>query len=64
MLVVFVAQLVGGILGFVYREQLEEIVSDGLQMTLDHYGVNTDTSTLNNTITEAWDFIQETVSVS
>ena len=61
-LIVFMAQLVGGILGFVYRDRLDDIVSDGLSDSLDRYGVNTSTNTINDALTEAWDFVQENVS--
>lgn len=62
MLIVFVAQLVGGILGFVYRDRLDDVVSDGLSGTLDRYGVNTTENTVNQAITVAWDLVQNEVS--
>ena len=61
-LIVFVAQLVGGILGFVFRDELTTIVDEGLRSTQDRYGVNTSISTLNDTVTRSWDFIQEEVT--
>lgn len=60
-LIVFVAQLVGGILGFVFREELETIVTDGLNRTLASYGVNISTNTVNEAITVSWDFVQTEV---
>ena len=57
------AQLVGGILGFVFRDRLTDIVEDGLSGTLDRYDANTTTaSTIDTAVTEAWDFVQEEVS--
>ena len=62
MLIVFLAQLVGGILGFVYQEQLRDFVEDGFLMTLDFYDEEaTVTFNTNVTITEAWDFVHERV---
>ncbi len=59
MLVVFVAQLVGGVLAFVYREQLPGVVTNGLTSTLSNYG---GFSTSDMAITKSWDFVQTTVS--
>jgi len=57
-LVVFAAQLVGGIVAFVYRDQLTGIVTDGLTATLSQYDGST---TTNMAVTRSWDFIQTTV---
>lgn len=58
-LVIFAAQLTGGILGFVYRDTLLDTVETGLNTTLTKYGVNTSTTSLNLAITESWDFVQQ-----
>ncbi len=60
-LIVFAAQLTGGILSFVFRDQLTGIIEEGLNGTLSRYGVNTSSSTANKAITDSWDFVQETV---
>ena len=57
-LIVFVAQLVGAILAFVYREDLDNFVTEGLTRTLDRYG---GPGSANASITQSWDFIQENV---
>ena len=59
-LVIFAAQLVGGILGFVYRNEVLNLVSTGLNNTLSEYGGD---STTQQAITTAWDQAQSTVSV-
>ncbi len=60
-LIVFVAQLVGGMLGFFFRAELTTIVDQGLMATQDRYGVNTSMSTLNEAVTRSWDIIQREV---
>lgn len=60
-LIVFAAQLAGGILAFVYRDQLTSTVEDGLTLTLERYGVNTSTNTINEAVTVSWDFVQTNV---
>ena len=54
--IIFLAQLVGGILAFVYRAEAGSIVREGLNDTLVIYGTNTSEG---NAATEAWDEIQE-----
>jgi hypothetical protein len=55
---VFVAQLAGGILVFVYRSQAINIVFVELNSTFFYYGVN-DTDSLGNTT--AWNNVQKNV---
>ena len=57
----FVAELVGGILSFVYRDQVQSLVTDGIALTFDRYN---GTGTANQTITLAWDTVQEQVRVN
>ena len=59
MLVVFAAELVGGILSFVYRDQVQTFVTDGLAVTFQQYN---GTSTSEQAITIAWDAVQDRVS--
>lgn len=59
-LIVFAAQLTGGILGFVFRDDITNIIQDGLNSTLNDYNsVNSNTTTRVSAITESWDFVQE-----
>lgn len=58
-LLVFVAELVGGILSFVYRDQVQSIVTDGIASTFGRYN---GTSTTDQAITLAWDTVQRNVS--
>lgn len=58
-LLIFAAQLVGGILGFVFRTRVFSIVTEGLSSTFDQYQGPTDTEVA---ITQAWDFIQRELS--
>lgn len=57
-LVVFVLELVGGILAFVYRDDVQEFVQDGLNATIARYNGN---ATADIAITEAWDTIQDSL---
>lgn len=56
-IVIFIAQTIGGILAFTYREEVFNFVRDGLNETLADYGQNF-TST-DERITDAWDYVQE-----
>lgn len=57
--VVLVAQLAGGIMGFIYRDQLSTFVTKGLNHTLERYG---GTTSSDHVVTVSWDFVQEIVS--
>ena len=56
----FVAELVGGILSFVYRDQVQSIVRDNIAATFERYN---GTSTADQAVTIAWDTVQERVRV-
>ena len=60
-LVVLVLQLVGGIVGFVYRDMVFDVVKEGLNNTLPRYNGE---SSADQDITKAWDNIQEQVCSS
>jgi len=53
--IVFVTMLVGGILGYVFREDVRKNLDKGMRNSLDQYNTNP-------TITEAWDETQTVVS--
>jgi hypothetical protein len=54
-LLVFAAELVGGILSFVYREQVQSFVTEGIGATFERYN---GTNTADVAITLAWDTVQ------
>ena len=58
-LVVFAAELVGGILSFVYRDQVQALVTDGIATTFTRYN---GTNTADVAVTFAWDAVQSNVS--
>ena len=55
----FIAELVGGILSFVYRDQVQTLVRDNIEATFDRYN---GTATADQAITLAWDTVQQSVS--
>jgi len=57
-LLVFAAQLAGGILGFVYRSLLTDLVGDGLRGTIDQYDFRDNATSSDNLVTLAWDTVQ------
>ena len=59
-LIIFVLEIVGAVLAFVYRDQAIFFVESGLQSTISQYNGTTPTGVA---ITEAWDFVQRTVSI-
>jgi hypothetical protein len=55
-IVVFILQSIGGILAFTYREDVVDLVRDGLNDTMPEFGEDTNRG---ESITDAWDFVQE-----
>ncbi len=52
-------EIIGAVLGFVYRDEAVNFVEIGLTSTLSQYN---GTTPAELGITEAWDFVQTTVS--
>jgi len=63
-IIIFLLQIVGAVLGFVYRDQAVEFVNDGLTSTLVLYNATADVATepASFAITQSWDLVQTQVS--
>lgn len=55
---IFILEIVGAVLGFVYRDQAITFVEAGLTSTLSEYN---GTTTTGQAVTRAWDFVQSTL---
>lgn len=58
-MIIFILEIVGAVLAFVYRDQAVAFIEDGLTSTITQYNSTTPTGIA---ITQAWDFVQTRVS--
>ena len=59
--IIFVVEIVGAVLAFVYRDQAIDFIGSGLTSTISLYNETTPSA---QGIREAWDFVQSNVSTT